>query len=203
MTLMEPFFVSGLGRHFLAVLCVSGAAVLASCSQPKDTGAIYKLPVAEAYRRLMANPFNEFQRFARCGIVVEIKSSGATDERVTWRIMSGGREMLWLTATLTALDPTSTKVVFEVGPREWNGREAYDGAQLYIRPAVQQPVRPAFLAQVDAILAEKPFDASAVMSQMRPKDRVCQIQRGGRDEGVRAFSIDDEDVRGRYRAIKQ
>jgi hypothetical protein len=67
------------------------------------------------------------------------------------------------------------------------GGEAYDGSQFYVRPAFNQPLRPAVEEQVAAILESRAFDVRRVGPGT---DKVCLVQRGGLESG-RVFRVDD------------
>jgi hypothetical protein len=155
----------------------------------------------QAYEKLLAADFTPFRRDRQCGILIHIINEGEEGKSVTWRVTSSGREMLRFTAQLIAVDATHTKIAVDVSKEIKNGREAYDGTQFYARPAVLQPVRPAIDEQIDAILTDREFDwrnvrkateapsapgTFAVMSN----DSVCNVQRGGLEEGT-PFSVDD------------
>ncbi len=175
------------------------AASAAACSE--EPPGHYKISAQEAYQKLLAADFLPFRRNRQCGILIHINSEGDEGKSVTWRVTSSGQEMLNFTANLVPVDATSTKIEIEVSKEIKNGREAYDGTQQYARPAVMQPVRPAIVEQIDAILTDRPFAWQNVRKAtespspsgtfaVMTHDDICSVQRGGLEEG-RPFSIDD------------
>lgn len=187
-------------RKGFMVLLLFTLGVLAGCSSPDETG-VYKMSTAEVYKRLVDSRFEEFLGQQQCGILIHLKRSGVHEKSVTWQITSRGREMVYMIARLTPRGADRTKIDIEIGPKEWNGREAYDGSHMYMRPAVRQPVRPALEAQIDAALGVKPYDVVEVARKGGNRDTVCNVQRGGLQAGVRVFSIDDPEVKGRIHAV--
>lgn len=107
--------------------------------------------------------------------------------QITWRVTSGGREMLSFTALLTPVDAAHTRVDVAVS-KDKDGKEAYGGQQFYPRPAVRQPVRPAIEEQVAALLEARAFDPEKAAAS--GDNQVCNVQRAGLEEGI-AFRADD------------
>jgi hypothetical protein len=169
-------------RNFLIVLALSGA--LAGCG--RESG-VYEIGAHDAYQRLIRSELPELVMARQCGILIHPQAEGVTDRSVTWRVYSSGREMVNFTATLTPLDAGRTRAEVMVG-RNASGHEAYDGSLFYTRPAFNQPLRPAVEEQVAALLEGRPFDVSRVP---RGTDSVCDVQRGGLEEGVQHFSVTD------------
>lgn len=174
------------------------AGLAAACSEPPGQ---YRISAQDAYQKLIAADFLEFRRDRQCGILIHIKSEGDEGKSVTWRVTSSGREMLNFTAHLLPVDATRTKIDIEVSKEVKNGREAYDGTHTYARPAVMQPVRPAIVEQIDAILTDRPFAWQNVRKatesaspsgtfKVMTHDDMCYVQRGNLTEG-RPLSIDD------------
>ena len=95
--------------------------------------------------------------------------------------------MVNFTATLTPLDAGRTRADVSIG-RNAYGREAYDGSLFYTRPAFNQPLKPAVEEQIAALLEGRSFDVGRIP---RGTDSVCDVQRGGLEEGVERFSVTD------------
>jgi len=155
---------------------------------PPPTGQ-YKIGLHDAYERLAKADFHDFKIERHCGILIRITSQGEPDRAVTWEVTSSGRRMLSFTATLTPVDDETTKVGVSIS-RDANGREAYDGNQDYVRPAVNQPVRPAIEEKIASLLTGRPYDAKR-MSEKYSRDASCRIQRDGLLIGI-CFTVDDQ-----------
>lgn len=160
---------------------------LSGCTQPPGQ---YRIGLHDAYERLAGSDFAGFMRERQCGVLIHLRTQGAPDHAVTWRILSSGREMVTFTATLTAISNTETKVDISVSGDN-DGSEAYDGTDFYRRPAVKQPIRPAIEEQVAALLEGREYDVANVTQA--PKDEVCLIQRGGLESGAFRFSVNDRE----------
>ena len=167
---------------FLIALALS--AVLAGCGRERG---VYEISAHDAYQRLLRSELPELVMARQCGILIHPRAEGVADRAVTWRVYSSGREMVNFTATLTALDAGRTRAEVSIG-RNAAGREAYDGSLFYTRPAFNQPLRPAVEEQVAALLEGRSFDVSRVP---HGTDSVCDVQRGGLEEGVEHFSVAD------------
>jgi hypothetical protein len=161
------------------------AAIATSACAERPPG-VYDLNIAEAYKRLSAHTLPDLVFAKQCGILIHVRPEGALNQRVTWRVYSSGQKVVEFSAALTAIGDKQTKVVINM-PRADNGGEAYDGSQFYVRPAFNQPLRPAVEEQVAAILESRAFDVRRVGPG---KDKVCHVQRGGLESGV-AFRVDD------------
>lgn len=184
------------------VVAILGLGVgLAACEKLKTKAGEYDLPVNVVYQKLSQDKLSDFMFRRQCGILIHLRTTGEENRSITWSIDSAEVEMLWIKARLVALTPQRTKVEIEVGPTEWNGREAYDGDQFYRRPAVYQPVRPAILEQIDAILRNRPFNIDAAVGKDSPHDGVCGVQRAGLESGSFVFSITDAETHGVVRAV--
>src|SRR5262249_53441041 len=118
--------------------------------EPPPLPEQYKIGLHDAYERLAKADFHDFKIERHCGILISITSQGEPDHAVTWEVTSSGRRMLSFAATLTPVDDDTTKVNVSVS-RDANGREAYDGKQDYMRPAVNQPVRPAIEEKIASV----------------------------------------------------
>jgi hypothetical protein len=149
----------------------------------------YTIGLHDAYERLAKADFHDFKLERHCGILIRITRQGEPDRAVTWEVTSSGRRMLSFTATLTPVDDDTTKVDVRIS-REANGREAYDGNQDYVRPAVNQPVRPAIEEKIASLLTGRPYDAKR-MSEKYSRDASCRIQRDGLLIGI-CFTVDDK-----------
>jgi hypothetical protein len=159
------------------------AAALTGCAAAPEG---YALSVQEAYQRLASSELRELRDRRQCGILIHIRPEGDPGRAVTWRVFSGGREMVNFTATLTALEGGRTRADISIAPGK-DGGEAYGGSEHHIRPAFNQPLRPAVEEQVAALLEGRPYDLDRVP---RGTDSVCNIQRAGLEAGHR-FSVDD------------
>lgn len=169
-------------RGFRIVLALAGA--LAGCGPEPG---VYEISAHEAYTRLLRSELPELVMARQCGILIHPRTEGVTDRSVTWRVYSSGREMVNFTATLTPLDAGRTRAEVSIG-RNAYGQEAYDGSLFYMRPAFNQPLRPAVEEQVAALLEGRSFDVSRVP---RGTDSVCDVQRAGLEEGSQRFSVID------------
>ena len=148
------------------------------------------LSAHDAYERLANGDLTDFIFERQCGILVHVKTTATPDQWVTWHIKSSGKEMLSFTAMLAPVDDRDTRVDIAVS-RESDGREAYDGTKDYVRPALKQPVRPAIGELVAALLEGRPFDPSRLPEDDLNINSTCDIQRGGVEEGIARFSIND------------
>ena len=166
-------------------MLVLAAFGLAGCKQERPPG-VYDVSVNEAYRRLVGETLSDMVYAKQCGILIHLTPRGAPGYSVTWKVHSSGKQVLQFTAALTAVNEKQTKVEIRVPPAP-DGGEMYDGTKFYKRPAFNQPLRPAVQEQVAAILEGRKFDVQRVGPG---KDRVCELQRGALDSGVR-FRVDD------------
>jgi hypothetical protein len=161
------------------------AAIATSACAERPPG-VYDLNIAEAYKRLSAHTLPDLVFAKQCGILIHVRPEGALNQRVTWRVYSSGQKVVEFSAVLTAIGDKQTKVVINMPPGD-KGGEAYDGSQFYVRPAFNQPLRPAVEEQVAAILESRAFDVRRVGPGT---DKVCLVQRGGLESG-RVFRVDD------------
>jgi hypothetical protein len=169
-----------------SIALLLAALSLAGCQKPKTPG-VYDLPIADAFQRLVANELPDLVYSKQCGILIHVTPGGMVNQQVTWRVTSSGQEVVQFTAALTPVDEKHTKVEIKI-PAAPDGGEVYDGSKFYVRPAFQQPLRPAVAEQVAAILEGRKFDVSRVGPGT---DRVCMVQRGGLESGV-TFHVDDK-----------
>ena len=179
-------------RSQISFPLVFASCLASSCAKSLPPGQ-YRLPVGEVYARLLSNPFKDFRDNRQCGILIHIAADGDPNRSIVWHVASSNREMLYFTASLTALEDNLTKVDIEVGPKEWNGREAYDGTMAYKRPAVGQPVRPAIQEQIASILENRTFNAKNAPHNL--DDRICNVQRAGLEMSLGPLSVNDSDVK--------
>lgn len=166
-----------------STLVVLAAATLAGCGN--DPG-VYDLSAAETYQRLAASKLPDLVLNRQCGILIHVRPQGRPNEQVVWHVYSSERRMVTLTAKLTPVSESQTKVEISL-PAGSKGGEAYDGAQSYPRPAFNQPLRPAIEEQIAALLEGRAYDESRVP---RGADSVCNVQRAGLEAGHR-FRVDD------------
>ena len=166
---------------------LAGLAFLLVYSAPPGQVA---LSAHDAYERLANGDLTDFIFQRQCGILVHVKTETSPDQSVTWHIKSSGREMLSFTAMLAPVDDRDTRVDIAVS-RERDGSEAYDGTKDYPRPALKQPVRPAIEELVAALLEGRAFDPSHLPEDDLNINSACDIQRGGVEEGIARFSVND------------
>jgi hypothetical protein len=161
------------------------AAMATSACQERPPG-VYDLSITEAYQRLFRHTLPDLVFAKQCGILIHVRPEGVPNQRVTWRVYSSGQKVVEFSAVLTAIGDRQTKIVIDM-PRGDKSGEAYDGSQFYVRPAFNQPLRPAVEEQVAAILESRAFDVRRVGPGT---DKVCHVQRGGLESG-RVFRVDD------------
>ena len=169
------------------ILAASLAALAPACSKALPPGQ-YALGPHEAYARLAKDDLPDFVGNRQCGILIHVRAEKLADKQITWHITSSGREMLSFTAIVTPVDAVHTRVDVVVS-KEKDGKEAYDGARFYPRPAVRQPVRPAIEEQIAALLETRAFDAEK--ADAAGDNQVCNVQRAGLEEGIAHFKVDD------------
>lgn len=168
-----------------STLVVLTAIATSACQAERPPG-VYDLSIAEAYQRLFRHALPDLVFAKQCGILIHVRPEGVPNQRVTWRVYSSGQKVVEFSAALTAIGDRQTKIVINM-PRGDKGGEAYDGSQFYVRPAFNQPLRPAVEEQVAAILESRAFDVRRVGPGT---DKVCHVQRGGLESG-RVFRVDD------------
>ncbi len=171
--------------RYASMVLLLAAASLAGCEKPKTPG-VYDIGVAEAYQRLSTNTLADMVYSKQCGILVHVEPEGILSRSVTWRVRSSGQEVVQFTAVLTPVGEMQTKVEIKL-PAAPDGGEVYDGTKTYRRPAFDQPLKPAVEEQVAAILEGRKFDVQNVGPG---RDKICQVQRGGLESGLR-FRVDD------------
>ena len=169
----------------IRAIAVAASAALAGCAGAAPEG--YPLSVQEVYQRLVSADFEDMKIGRQCGILVHFQSFGSPFQSVSWAVTSSGREVVRFTANLVPVEGGRTKVEV-VLPQDEQGREVYSGGQTYVRPAFNQPLRPAIEEQIAALLEGRRFD---IMRVPRGSDTVCNIQRAGLEHGHR-FRIDDD-----------
>lgn len=172
-------------RACRSIIAVLATLVLAACKDERPPG-VYDLSMAEAYKRLSAHALPDLVFTRQCGILIHVTPTGVGSQKVTWRVTSSGQQVVQFSAALTPVGEKQVKVEVQM-PRAPNGGEVYDGSQSYVRPAFNQPLRPAVEEQVAAILEGRAFDIKRVP---QGTDRPCLIQRGGLENGLR-FRVDD------------
>lgn len=158
---------------------------LAGCKPARQPG-VYDVGVDEAYRRLSVDELPDLVFAKQCGILIHVIPEGIPGRQVTWRVTSSGQEVVQFTALLTPVNDKQTKVEIKIPPAP-DGGEMYDGSKFYVRPAFNQPLRPAVQEQVAAILEGRKFDVTRVGAGT---DSVCNVQRGGLESGLH-FRVDD------------
>jgi hypothetical protein len=165
---------------------VAMAAVASGCGRGPG---VYDLSVHDAYARLAQNALEDFSFSQQCGILIHLVPEGVPENLVTWHVYSSGQEMLNFSARLSPDGEKRTKVAIEVS-KDSNGGEAYSGDDMYPRPALHQPLRPALEEAIGAVLEGRKFDAERI-PEPKEADSVCNVQRNGLEAGHR-FSVDDQ-----------
>ena len=176
-----------LGGLMLAGL-LTGCANAAPGPEPEG----WPISVDEAYRRLAGSELPEMRQATQCGILIHLTPRGTPNESVTWSVTSSGREMFNFTVHLLPLPGGRVGTRISVSADE-RGGEAYSGNQRYMRPAINQPVRPAIEEQVAALLEGRPFDRRRMNATW---NEGCQIQRTALQNNGRPFSIKDRPLPG-------
>jgi hypothetical protein len=169
-----------------AGVALLAATSLAGCAKPRPQG-VYDIGLADAYQRLAGNELKDLVYARQCGILIHVTPEGIGQNQVTWHVRSSGQEVLAFTAMLTPVSDKQTKVDIQIPPGP-DGKESYSQGQFYPRPAFNQPLRPAIVEQVSAILEGRPFDVSQIGA---PTDSVCNAQRGALESGIK-FRVDDK-----------
>ena len=165
---------------------VAMAALVSGCGRGPG---VHDLSVHDAYARLVQNTLEDFAFAQQCGILIHLTPEGVPENLVTWHVHSSGQEMLSFSARLTPDGEKRTKVDIEVS-KDSKGGEAYSGDDMYSRPALRQPLRPALAEAIGAVLEGRKFDAERV-PKPEESDSVCNVQRNGLEAGHR-FSVDDQ-----------
>lgn len=164
---------------------IAGAMMVAGCGGPEPAG--YPITPDQAYDRLIDSDLADLIVDKRCGIPVKAVSGGTRPKTIHWKIMSGGSEQLRITVDLTPVGADRTETAIAVTSPRHDG-EAYDGSHTYIRPALEQPLRPELHEQIDALMEGRPYDGDAVPE---PDDDLCDVQRAGSDSGSFRWSAND------------
>jgi len=146
----------------------------------------YALSVEEAYERLVSSDMAEMRDAYQCGLLVHLHPRGIPNESVTWSVSSSGREMFSFTAHLIPLPGGRVTTRVSVSADE-RGGEAYDGTQKYVRPAMNQPVRPAIEEQIAALFEGRSFERERVQVEW---NEGCQMQRSILQNG-RKLRVDE------------
>lgn len=147
------------------VRVLAWVALLAGCgTAPVNSLApdTYALPVDQVFAKLSTDRLRDAVNAWQCGVPVAIEVEGAPNDAVVWRVLSGGSTQLTLTATLTPLNRSTTKVTLAADDGV-NGDKSYNGHQFYPRPVLQQPVLALLREQVNAVLGDRPFDIMNVV----------------------------------------
>jgi hypothetical protein len=181
-----------MSKRFLAAAC---ALALAACSSAESELPRGHYPVAkeDALQKLLAAPTLEFKLARHCGVLIHLIPRRSGDV-VRWSVYSSNRETFYFEAKVVSTSEKSSRVEIAVGPKEANGREAYDGTQDYYRPAMQQPIRPGIEEFIDSTMKNRPYVAEGLPF----KDGVCSVQRGGLESGT-LFTVDDS---RRFRSVR-
>jgi Zn-dependent protease with chaperone function len=185
--------------------------------QPRVLRASYPLPLREAMRSLVDGDLGRFLQSQQCGVLVHAHVSVDGDRSVSWRITSEGEERIRYTVTLSPDGEDATRVALDISDRqprfefleareEGGGREGTedDGAQqerrrssAVFRPALDAPLRPAFVEAINAILEERLFRYGRQWNQddWLPGDSttagLCDNQRNRLMMSGERFSIHD------------
>lgn len=170
----------------VSAILLAAVAGLSACAKPRPPG-VFDIGIAEAYQRLAGNALPDLVYARQCGILIHVTPEPWNNNQVTWWVRSSGREVARFTALLTPIGDKQTKVDIQIPPGP-DGKEDYSGGQFYVRPAFNQPLRPAIAEQIAAILEGRPFDVSKIGA---PTDSVCNAQRGALESGIR-FRVDDK-----------
>lgn len=170
--------------------CLLLAGILSGCGNAPAPALArpdgYALSVQEAYDRLVSSDMTEMRDAYQCGLLVHLHPRGIPNESVTWSVSSSGREMFSFTAHLIPLADGRVTTRVSVSADE-RGGEAYDGTQKYVRPAMNQPVRPAIEEQIASLLEGRSFDRDRVQVEWNDG---CQMQRAILQNG-RKLRVDE------------
>lgn len=172
------------------------AGVLAGCGNappPEQQG--FPLSVQEAYQRLVSSNMEEMRDAFQCGLLVHLHPRGVPNQSVTWSVSSGGREMFNFTVHLLPREGGGVTTQIGVSHDE-RGGEAYDGDNLYPRPAMNQPIRPAIEEQVAALLEGRRFERQRAKVNW---NEACLMQRTVLQHGHKS-SVRDIPVPGQRRS---
>jgi hypothetical protein len=164
------------------------ALALAGCGRA-ETG-VYDLPLAQAYDRLEKADIAGFRTARQCGLLIHLQALKKVGDAITWQVTSSGRPMLSFTVDLDATDAETTRATIRVSGPHKSG-EAYDGDEFYVRPALNQPLRPAVQELIDAAMAQRPYDVWNIPQPINT-DKVCSVQRASIESRGKAFSVDDK-----------
>jgi len=171
--------------------------------QPRVLRASYPLPLREAMRRLVDGDLVRFLQSQQCGVLVHAHVSVDGDRSVSWRITSEGEERIRYTVTLSADGVDATRVALEISDRQprfeyLEAREEGGGrSSAVFRPALDPPLRPAFVEAINAMLEERLFRYGRQWNQndWLPGDNMtsglCDNQRDHSRTNGQHFSIHD------------
>ena len=131
--------------------------------RPRVLRASYPLPLGEAMRRLVNGDLARFLQSQQCGVLVHAHVSAHDDRSVSWRITSEGEERIRYTVTLSPDGEHATRVALDISDRQprfeyLEAREDGGGrSSAVFRPALDAPLRPAFVEAINAMLEERLF----------------------------------------------
>jgi Zn-dependent protease with chaperone function len=171
--------------------------------QPRVLRASYPLPLREAMRRLVNGDLWRFLQSQQCGVLVHAHVSVDGDRSVSWRITSEGEERIRYTLTLSPDGEDATRAALDISDRQprfeyLEAREDGGGrSSAVFRPALDAPLRPAFVEAINAMLEERLFRYGRQWNQndWLPGDSttagLCDNQRNRLMMSGERFSIHD------------
>jgi hypothetical protein len=171
--------------------------------QPRVLRASYPLPLREAMRRLVNGDLWRFLQSQQCGVLVHAHVSVDGDRSVSWRITSEGEERIRYTVTLSPDGEDATRAALDISDRQprfeyLEAREDGGGrSSAVFRPALDAPLRPAFVEAINAMLEERLFRYGRQWNQndWLPGDSttagLCDNQRNRLMMSGERFSIHD------------
>jgi hypothetical protein len=190
------------GFSYLNAPNASGSVRVAP-TQPRVLRASYPLPLREAMQRLVNGDLGRFLQSQQCGVLVHAHVSVDGDRSVSWRITSEGEERIRYTVTLSPDGEDATRVAVDISDRqprfEYLEARADEGGRssAVFRPALDAPLRPAFVEAINAMLEERLFRYGRQWNQddWLPGDSttagLCDNQRNRLMMSGERFSIHD------------
>jgi Zn-dependent protease with chaperone function len=170
---------------------------------PRVLRASYPLSLREAIRRLVDGDLVRFLQSQHCGVLVHAHVSVDGDRSVSWRITSEGEERIRYTVTLSPDGEDATRVALDITDRQprfeyLEARENGGGrSSAVFRPALDAPLRPAFVEAINAMLEDRLFRYGRQWNQndWLPGDSttsgLCDNQRNRLRMSGERFSIRD------------